>query len=69
MKKLYIIPTVSFEALEEESLLIGESHTHLMDKTNAAAPVTTTSPDIKKMDLFNDTNTGGMFAYDEESDE
>ncbi len=68
MKKIYIIPTASFEPLEDENLMISGS-TRLQDKTTAESEVTKNNPPLSDLDVFNGNNTGGMSEYDEESDD
>lgn len=65
MKKLYVTPTASFEALEEESLLIGESHTHLMDKTTPGSVISQNEPSLGgDLGSIDAGNTGGIFEDD-----
>lgn len=70
MKKLYIIPTISFETIEEESLLIGESKTYMQDKTTPGGVISQNDPSIGgDLDNIIGGNSGGIFEDDGEGDD
>lgn len=69
MKKIYIIPTASFEPLEDENLMISGS-TRLQDKTTAGSDVTKNNPPIGgDLGGIDTGNTGGIFEDDGETDD
>ena len=70
MKKRYIIPTISFEIIEEESLLIGESRTYIQDLTTPGGDISQNTPGIGG-ELTGDITpgSGGIFVDDGEGDD
>ena len=70
MKKLYIIPTASFEPLEDENLMIGTSKTNLLDKTTPGSVISQNEPSLGgDLGGIDTGNTGGIFVDDGEGDD
>lgn len=69
MKKIYIIPTASFEPLEDEDFMIGAS-VMLQDKTVAGGNITKNNPNLGgDLEDISGGNTGGIFEDDGETDD